>query len=227
MPIDTAKKSTGNKTPYNNLENNMKRKQWLSKKMSIKDDFLNDSEQDSAGAVETISNKIYFYSDVTREQVLKLNKEIVQLDNGLITNAIEWSSPQDAVPFYLHINSNGGSVFDALAAVDYIRNTKAPIVSVIDGCAASAATIMSVVADKKLINKHAYMLIHQLSSWCFGKYEELVDDMKNNDELMKRIKEIYRENTKIPEKKLKEILKRDLWLDAKTCLEFGLVDEII
>ena len=205
----------------------MRRKAWLSKRMDIEDELFEASEQDNAGTVETISNRIYFYSDVTRKEILKLNKEIVQLDNGLMTNALEWSSPQDAVPIYLHINSNGGSVFDAFAAVDYIRNTKAPTISVIDGCAASAATIMSVVGDKRLINKHAYMLIHQLSSWCYGKYEELVDDMKNNDELMKRIKEIYRENTKIPEKKLKEILKRDLWLDAETCLEYGLVDEII
>jgi ATP-dependent protease ClpP protease subunit len=205
----------------------MRRKAWLSKRMDIEDELFEASEQDNAGTVETISNRIYFYSDVTRKEILKLNKEIVQLDNGLMTNALEWSSPRDAVPIYLHINSNGGSVFDAFAAVDYIRNTKAPTISVIDGCAASAATIMSVVADKRLINKHAYMLIHQLSSWCYGKYEELVDDMKNNDELMKRIKEIYRENAKIPEKKLKEILKRDLWLDAETCLEYGLVDEII
>jgi ATP-dependent protease ClpP protease subunit len=205
----------------------MRRKAWLSKRMDIEDELFEASEQDNAGTVETISNRIYFYSDVTRKEILKLNKEIVQLDNGLMTNALEWSSPRDAVPIYLHINSNGGSVFDAFAAVDYIRNTKAPTISVIDGCAASAATIMSVVADKRLINKHAYMLIHQLSSWCYGKYEELIDDMKNNDELMKRIKEIYRENAKIPEKKLKEILKRDLWLDAETCLEYGLVDEII
>jgi ATP-dependent protease ClpP protease subunit len=205
----------------------MKRKAWLSKRMDIEDELFEASEQDSGGTVETIGNRIYFYSDVTRKEILKLNKEIVQLDNGLMTNALEWSSPQDAVPIFLHINSNGGSVFDAFAAVDYIRNAKTPTISVIDGCAASAATIMSVVADKRLINKHAYMLIHQLSSWCYGKYEELIDDMKNNDELMKRIKEIYRENTKIPEKKLKEILKRDLWLDAETCLECGLVDEII
>jgi len=28
-------------------------------------------------------------------------------------------------------------------------------------------------------------------------------------------------------KKLNEILKHDLWFDSKTCLEYGLVDEIV
>ena len=44
---------------------------------------------------------------------------------------------------------------------------------------------------------------------------------------MERIKQIYREHTKIPTKKLNEVLKHDLWWDAETCLKYGLVDEII
>ena len=71
------------------------------------------------------------------------------------------------------------------------------------------------------------MLIHQLSSGLWGKYEELQDDMKNNDLLMKTIKSLYQEHTKIPKTKLNQILKHDLWFDAKTCLRYGLVDDII
>ena len=45
--------------------------------------------------------------------------------------------------------------------------------------------------------------------------------------IMKKIKEIYEQYTKIPRKQLADILKHDLWWDAKTCLEYGLIDEII
>jgi ATP-dependent protease ClpP protease subunit len=45
--------------------------------------------------------------------------------------------------------------------------------------------------------------------------------------MMKNIKNIYKEYTKIPMKKLNEILKHDLMWDAKTCLEYGMIDEII
>ncbi len=71
------------------------------------------------------------------------------------------------------------------------------------------------------------MLIHQLSSGMWGKYEELKDDMENNERLMETIRDIYTRHTKIPKKKLNEILKHDLWFDSDTCLEYGLVDEII
>ena len=70
------------------------------------------------------------------------------------------------------------------------------------------------------------MLIHQLSSMAYGKYTELEDDMINNTHLMETIKAIYKEYTKVPMRKLNEILKHDLWFDADTCQELGLVDFI-
>jgi len=41
------------------------------------------------------------------------------------------------------------------------------------------------------------------------------------------IKDIYKEDTRLPMKKLDEILKHDIWFTAKECLEYGLVDHII
>tara|TARA_Y100001938_G_C7787429_1_gene280870 strand:- start:236 stop:559 length:324 start_codon:yes stop_codon:yes gene_type:complete len=105
--------------------------------------------------------------------------------------------------------------------------SKVPVVSVIDGCAASAATMMSVTASHRQMNRHAYMLIHQLSSGLWGKYEELKDDMENCDSFMKVIKEIYEEHTQVPKKELDKILKHDLWWDAEKCLKYGLIDEIL
>ena len=128
---------------------------------------------------------------------------------------------------FLHINSYGGSVFAGLAAVDYIKNSKIPVCSIVDGCAASAATLMSVVAEERKIHENSFMLIHQLSSGMWGKYEELKDDMKNSEVLMNTIKKIYENHTTIPKSKLDQILKRDLWFNAKTCLKYGLVDEIL
>ena len=71
------------------------------------------------------------------------------------------------------------------------------------------------------------MLIHQLSSSLRGKYSEIEEEKKNLDLMMETIKSVYREYTKVPMKKLDEILKHDLLWDAKTCLMYGLVDEVI
>ena len=70
------------------------------------------------------------------------------------------------------------------------------------------------------------MLIHQLSSMSWGKMDELEEEMVNLKQLMEHIKKIYSSKTKIKKMELNEILKHDLWWDAKMCLECGLVDKI-
>jgi ATP-dependent protease ClpP protease subunit len=114
-----------------------------------------------------------------------------------------------------------------MAAVDYIKNSKIPVHTIIDGCAASAATLMSCVAERRYMHKNACMLVHQLSGVMWGKFQEMEDDMENSKMLMDKIKNIYKEHTKIPKKELDNILKHDIWWEAEKCLEYGLIDELI
>ena len=171
------------------------------------------------------TNTIYFYSGVSDESVFDLNKEIEKKSKELTIMGISCNIPPP--PLNIKIHSYGGSVFSAFAAMNYIENCNVETRSYIDGAAASAATLMSVVANKRYIARHGYMLIHQLSAWTAGTYEELKDDMKNNESLMEKIYNVYEAKTRIPKAKLKEVLKRDLWWDAETCLKYGLVDEIV
>tara|TARA_B100001778_G_scaffold332734_1_gene339677 strand:- start:2285 stop:2914 length:630 start_codon:yes stop_codon:yes gene_type:complete len=179
----------------------------------------------SSGAVtRVVENNIYFYGDITEANALELNAALYEMDKKLsITNVFLDMNPV----INLHINSYGGSLFAGLATVDVIRNLKSNVHSIIEGAAASAATIISVACTKRFMGKYSKMLIHQLSAGAYGKYNELEDDMENNKHLMSTIKEIYKVYTNVPMKKLNEILKHDLWFDSKTCLELGLVDEII
>ena len=147
-------------------------------------------------------------------QYSKLNKELT-------------SNKKDFKKFIKSINSQMFKKSISEQVNDYILKSPVDVVTVIDGCAASAATLMSVVGTHRMMHRHSFMLIHQLSSWLAGKYAEMQDDMKNNDLLMKTIKGVYEEHTKIPKSHLSKILKHDLWWDAKKCLSYGLVDEII
>ncbi len=184
-----------------------------------------DDEMDAFGSDVTIEgNHIYFNSDVTKKSIFDLCQALnsVALDN--IVTATQFNI--DPIPIYLHINSNGGSVFAAFTAIDNIMNCKVPVYTIIEGASASAATIMSVVGKKRYIRPNSYMLIHELRSGCWGRMSEMEDEMENNKKLMKRIKKIYKEHTTIPHEEMKEILKHDMWWDAEKCLEMGLVDEL-
>ena len=175
-------------------------------------------------AIKTQGNHIYYYASVTKKTCLELVVELKKIEKDLLKKYKEHKNHQEYI--YLHINSNGGSVFAAFGVIDTIQNLKIPVISIIEGAAASAATLISVVCDYRIIYPTSYMLIHQLSSMYWGKMSEMEEEMTNLKKLMDKIKEIYKKYTKIKEEDLEEILKHDYWWDANYCLEVGLVDEI-
>ena len=186
--------------------------------------FISTSGSSSGSVTKAVENNLYFYGDVTESNALELNAALFELDKKLSVSNVFL----DIRPIInLRINSFGGSLFAGLATVDVIRRLNIEVHSYIEGAAASAATIISVACDKRYIGKYSKMLIHQLSSGTYGKYNELEDDMENNKHLMATIKEIYKEYTRVPMKKLDEILKHDLWFDSQTSLKLGLVDDIV
>ena len=184
-------------------------------------------ESDDPKRVSRIGNHIYFRAGVTKDSIGALNEHIVKLNNEFIE--LQRNNPNvkmEPEPIMLHINSYGGSVFAGFWAVDIIKQSKIPIDTIVEGATASCGTIMSVVGRKRYIRPTASMLIHQLSSWFGGKMTEIDDDYQNLEQMMKTIKQIYREHTNMTGSQLDELLKHDVWWMSKKCLKMGVVDEV-
>jgi len=179
----------------------------------------------SESCVDVVDNTIMFYGDVNEKNAKQLNKSIRSLDKELQIFKLKFGC--DSPPLKLFINSYGGSVFAGFSIMDTIKNCVTPVHTYIDGSAASAATLISVVAQKRYIFPNSFMLIHQLSSSMWGNYESMKDEMENLDLLMGKIKKIYKEHTTMNTRQITEILKKDKWFEAEKCLELGLVDEIV
>ncbi len=176
--------------------------------------------------VDQQNNRIWFYADIERENILKLTKSLMEMDSNQIASAMA-NSDEHLRPIYLHINSMGGYIFDGLAAMDQIAMTKCPVYTVVDGVCASAATFLSIRGKKRYIKENSFMLIHQISSGMWGKYEEFVDEMENLKKFMGLVRDIYAKHTHIPKKVVDEMLLHDIFFNAKECIKYGLVDEII
>ena len=195
-----------------------------SPKKSITSSKLNGGSKEEKH-ISVHENKIYYYAGVNRDSASELNKKLGELESKSLTlgNNLDIDPPAIKVL----INSGGGSITAGISSMDTILRSKVPIHTYVDGFAASAATFISVVGEKRFISRNSYMLIHQLSGDFWGKYSEFEDEKQNLDLMMKTIKNVYKKYTKLPMKKLDEILKHDLMWDAETCLEYGLVDEIV
>ena len=170
-------------------------------------------------------NKNYYYAGVNRDSAAELNKKIGEIESKSLT--LGYNLDIDPPTLKLLINSGGGSITAGISSMDTILRTKVPVHTYVDGFCASAATFLSVVGEKRFMSRNSYMLIHQLSTNFWGKYSEFEDEKQNLDLMMTTIKNVYKEYTKVPMKKIDEILKHDLMWDAETCKTLGLIDEII
>ena len=198
----------------------VKRKCTREIQVAVSDD---DSDDEDDQKVYQTGTSIYFYSDVTRESILKLitcirkaKQEVVRFSGHTSTPCIE-----------LYINSEGGDAYAGLSGMDHIRNSAIPIHTIADGFVASAATFLLLAGAKRFAMPHSTLLIHQLSSHFFGKYNELVDEMHNTRTIMTIIRKLYLSNTKMTEEQTKDLLSKELNLTATKSLKMGFVHEII
>lgn len=171
-------------------------------------------------------NRIYFYSDIQRDSILSLNRQIDELTKQLKCTQFNFNLPTPP-RIELHICSDGGEIWAAMSSVDKIMDNPIPVDTYCEGVVASAATLLSVAGSQRYITKSSCMLVHQVSSGLWGNYAEFQDEIKNLTLIMNLIKGVYLKKTKFSEAELDPLLSHDLYLNAEDCLKHGLVDRIL
>lgn len=179
-----------------------------------------DDESSNELSIETFQNMIFFYEEVTKESVLHLIKTLMTMKARLM------ASGGYKKRIYLFIHSDGGDLHAGMSAMDHIMHLGIEVRTVIDGFVASAATLMFLAGTKRYVMPNANLLIHQLSTEFWGKYQDLKDECANSHGLMETIKSIYLKYTDIPPKDIKSLLKRELYLSADKCLEYKIAHKM-
>lgn len=178
--------------------------------------------------VTSTDNHVYFYAKVESETGMELMRELREKDRELRVERLARDLEDTSItPIWLHIYSFGGDVFTGLSLADQIAALKTPVYSIVEGVCASAATLVSVACVRRFILPSSFMLIHQLSSFVYGTHEEFKDEMSLQQMIMQRFTRFYTGKTRVEKDALKQMLMRDFWMDAKTCLKLGFVDEIL
>lgn len=177
--------------------------------------------------IEDDDNHIYFYSGVDSEKAVELAKKLRRLDKDLITEGVERDfGPDFKIPIWLHIHSYGGDIFAGFGLCDVIKSLKSPTYAIVEGVCASSATLIALACDKTLITGNSNILIHQLSALAWGTYEEFKDELRLQEDLMNKLYKFYVEHTSVPEEEIKEMLKRDYWMNAEEAVEKGFANEV-
>ena len=171
-------------------------------------------------------NQIHFYADVNKKTCHRLIQLLEDANDELAETDRKYGSKNSKNKIFLFFNSDGGCVHSALSVVDRILQSEYEIVSIVEGVAASAATIISMVCHHRYIQPNAQMLIHELSSSCWGKFHEMKEEVDNLDKLHKSLVLLYKKYTSLNKRELDKILLHDYMWTAKESKQKGFVDNI-
>lgn len=144
-------------------------------------------------------------------------------------SAQDVSEVLDALPsavdrIVLRINSPGGEVFEGVSILNLLRAHRASVTAVVDGRAASAASVIAAGCDEVVMSPGTQMMIHSPLVFAYGNAVELRKTADILDGIEASIVEIYQ--AKAGDKDWPQLLADETWMTAAEAVDHGLADRV-
>ncbi|ANS45852.1 ATP-dependent Clp protease proteolytic subunit [Bacillus thuringiensis] len=133
----------------------------------------------------------------------------------------------DADEIELHIHSVGGDAFEGIAICNYLRSHKAKVTAVVDGIAASAASLIAMGADKIIMPSNTTMMVHRASTYAYGNADSLEKQANMLRDVDDALIQSYRNRFNGEFHELEALLDNETYMTAETAKSYGFCDEIV
>ena len=181
-----------------------------------------------AQAKEPGTVELYIYGDIEGDGRDWWTGEKIESETSADHIRREIEAYGDVKTVELHINSMGGSVFEANAIVNYLRRLKADTIAYVDAFACSAASAIACACDMVVMPRNSVMMIHNPWTVAIGNAKELRKAADDLDVLSEAFATVYLDKAdgKLDEKRLTKLLDEETYLTAEQAYDLGLCDEI-
>jgi len=159
-------------------------------------------------------------NEFTEESVKKFNELMCQAQN----------SGQKVIP--IEIDSFGGQVYSLMAMISAIKTSRVPVATIVQGKAMSCGAILASFGSEGLrfMDKDSTMMIHDVSSFAFGKIEELKSDVREAERLNDKVYKMMARNCGKADDYFTRLIHdkghSDWFLDAEEAKLHGIVDHV-
>ena len=126
----------------------------------------------------------------------------------------------------VHINSPGGSVTDALAIYHVLRKHPGRVTAIVDGLAASAATIVMLAADEVVMAEHSLLMVHNPWTSVAGGADEMRKTADTLDKAAGEMVSLYAERTGRDSEAVASIMNAETWFNAYEAVEAGFAHRV-
>jgi ATP-dependent protease ClpP protease subunit len=136
---------------------------------------------------------------------------------------------KDAATVTVRINSVGGDVYTALGIANRLKELSGTTTAVIDGIAASAATVVAMGCDSIQAYGGSIFMIHEALTELYGAYnhKSLMQVNKMLEAANKAVAEQYHAKTGMEVDKIRGQMATEKWMTGREALDEGWIDEVL
>jgi len=132
----------------------------------------------------------------------------------------------DVEKIALHINSYGGNVFDGVAIYNLLVNHKATVEVLIDGIAASIASVIAMAGNTIKMAENGMLMIHEAWGMAVGNADEMRRTADSLEKINETIRVTYAKRTGIDDGDLVDMMAAETWMTAQKAKEKGFIDDM-
>lgn len=125
----------------------------------------------------------------------------------------------------LRLNSPGGDVWDGVAIANQLHDHPASVTVLVDGLAASIASVIAMAGDRVVMGRKARMMIHDASGACVGPEAAMRASADLLGAVSEDIASVYAERAGGDPADWRSRMLAETWYTADQAVEAGLADE--
>ncbi len=129
----------------------------------------------------------------------------------------------------VYLNSGGGSVFEGISVYNLLKDYDGNVRIVVQGIAASIASVISAAGDDIVMGDGAMMMVHDPASfWTDGRWPEddHIQTAKSLGKAANSMAKLYAKRTGLPVDEVRDIMKSETWMDGDDAVEMGFATEL-
>jgi len=163
---------------------------------------------------------LYIYGDIVTEDWKWLESDVCGHE------LVQQLDQLDVDLINVYINSYGGFVSEAWAIHNALKRHKAKIRTVCEGFACSAASLIFMAGDERVMLDTSALWIHNVQSLAVGDYKKLQSEAEGAKKLNELGMQIYLEHVNLSKEELAEMMDKETWISPAEALEWGFATAI-
>lgn len=125
----------------------------------------------------------------------------------------------------VHINSPGGDAFDGITIFNALA-ARPGVTTVVDGLAASAASVIAMAGEKRLMCPGSMMMIHDALAMCMGNAADMRETAVLLDKVSDNVASVYAASTGKPAAEWRSVMVAEGWYTAQEAVDAGLAHQL-